>query len=67
MTNDGELARRPVHLEAPAKLTWFLEILGRRDNGYHELRSEMMSISLCEELIIDGSRDSPVLSILSDT
>ena len=25
----------------PRKLTWFLEITGRRDDGMHELRSEM--------------------------
>ena len=33
-------------LVAPAKLTWFLEVTGRRADGYHELRSEMFSLGL---------------------
>lgn len=41
-----------ITLCAPAKLTWTLEIVGRRPDGYHELRSEMVSISLADELLI---------------
>jgi 4-diphosphocytidyl-2-C-methyl-D-erythritol kinase len=37
-------------LIAPAKLTWFLEVTGRRENGYHELRSEMWSLELADVL-----------------
>jgi 4-diphosphocytidyl-2-C-methyl-D-erythritol kinase len=40
-------------LRAPAKLTWFLDITGVRKNGYHEVRSEMVSLDLCDELIIE--------------
>ena len=29
-------------LLAPAKLTWFLEVTGVREDGYHTLRSEMV-------------------------
>jgi 4-diphosphocytidyl-2-C-methyl-D-erythritol kinase len=31
---------------APAKLTWFLEVTGREDNGWHTLRAEMVTLSL---------------------
>jgi 4-diphosphocytidyl-2-C-methyl-D-erythritol kinase len=39
-------------LIAPAKLTWFLEITGRRDDGYHLIRSEMVSLDLADTLEI---------------
>jgi 4-diphosphocytidyl-2-C-methyl-D-erythritol kinase len=35
---------------APAKLTLSLEVTGVRPDGYHELRSEMVSLSLSDEL-----------------
>jgi 4-diphosphocytidyl-2-C-methyl-D-erythritol kinase len=40
-------------LRAPAKLTWFLDITGVRENGYHEVRSEMVSLDLCDELTVE--------------
>ena len=45
-----------VH-QAPAKLTWFLEVTKTRDTGWHELRSEMVTLSLCDELDIDETSD----------
>jgi 4-diphosphocytidyl-2-C-methyl-D-erythritol kinase len=44
-------------LQAHAKLTWFLEITGRREDGFHELRSEMATIALSDTLILDESDD----------
>lgn len=42
---------------APAKLTLSLEVIGVRPNGYHELRSEMVSLSLSDELTFtEGGR-----------
>ncbi len=35
---------------APAKLTLSLAVTGVRADGYHELRSEMVSLSLSDEL-----------------
>ena len=41
---------------APAKLTWFLEVTARRSDGYHVLRSEMVSLDLVDTLTFsDGS------------
>lgn len=37
-------------LEAPAKLNLFLEVMGRRPDGYHELRTVMVPVSLCDRL-----------------
>ncbi len=46
-----------MRLEAPAKLTWTLEVTGRRPDGYHELRSEMCSLDLVDVLEIDENAD----------
>ncbi len=44
-------------LLAPAKLTWFLEVTGVREDGYHTLRSEMVSLDFSDRLIIEESDD----------
>ena len=41
-----------VEVVAPAKLTWNLFIDDRRSDGYHNLRSEMVSLDLSDRLII---------------
>ena len=46
-----------IALAAPAKLTWFLEVTGRRDDGLHELRSEMCTLDLADELLVDDAGD----------
>lgn len=35
---------------APAKINLFLEVLGARENGYHDLRSVVVPVSVCDEL-----------------
>ncbi|NBV27047.1 MAG: 4-diphosphocytidyl-2C-methyl-D-erythritol kinase, partial [Actinobacteria bacterium] len=41
---------------APAKLTWFLEVTARRSDGFHVLRSEMVSLDLVDTLTFsDGT------------
>ncbi len=37
-------------LTAPAKINLVLEVLGKREDGYHEIRSVMQTISLCDTL-----------------
>ena len=44
-------------LSAPAKLTWFLEVTRTRENGYHELRSEMVTLDLADRLEISPDED----------
>jgi len=46
-----------TELLAPAKLTWYLEVLGARADGYHLLRSEMLSLGLADRLEIDETQD----------
>ena len=45
-----------VEVLAPAKLNLFLEVLGRRPDGYHEIETVMVAISLCDTLTF---RDDP--------
>ncbi|MCD9623494.1 4-(cytidine 5'-diphospho)-2-C-methyl-D-erythritol kinase [Rhabdothermincola salaria] len=54
----------PVTLTAPAKLTLSLRVTGRRDDGFHLLDAEMVTLDLCDTLevaegdgldIVDGS------------
>ncbi len=54
-----------IHLRASAKLTWFLEVTGRRENGLHELRSEMCTLDLADELLVDDAGD--YLRLTGDT
>ena len=46
-----------IELLAHAKLTWNLEITGVRDDGLHELRSEMTTIALHDVLFVDDTTD----------
>ncbi|HEY5626128.1 MAG TPA: 4-(cytidine 5'-diphospho)-2-C-methyl-D-erythritol kinase [Dehalococcoidia bacterium] len=38
---------------APAKINWTLEVLGRRDDGYHDVRTVMQAVDLCDEISVD--------------
>jgi 4-diphosphocytidyl-2-C-methyl-D-erythritol kinase len=46
----------PVELAAHAKLTRTLRITGVRDDGYHLIDAEMVSLALCDRLTIDPLR-----------
>jgi 4-diphosphocytidyl-2-C-methyl-D-erythritol kinase len=39
-----------IREKAPAKINWFLEITGKRPDGYHELSTFFQCISLADEL-----------------
>jgi 4-diphosphocytidyl-2-C-methyl-D-erythritol kinase len=39
-----------ITLKAPAKINLTLEVLGKRDDSYHEIRSIIQTISLCDVL-----------------
>lgn len=38
-----------------AKINWTLEILGRRPDGYHELRTLLQTVSVADELVFESS------------
>jgi 4-diphosphocytidyl-2-C-methyl-D-erythritol kinase len=46
-----------IELTAPGKLTWYLEVNGVREDGYHLLTSEMCSVALADRLVLDEGAD----------
>lgn len=44
-----------IEVKAPAKINLTLDVLGKREDGYHDLRMVMQSVDLCDTLILaDG-------------
>ncbi|HEW81621.1 MAG TPA: 4-(cytidine 5'-diphospho)-2-C-methyl-D-erythritol kinase, partial [Nitrospirae bacterium] len=37
-------------LNAPAKINWFLKVLGLRDDGFHEIRSLIQKVTLYDQI-----------------
>jgi 4-diphosphocytidyl-2-C-methyl-D-erythritol kinase len=47
-----------LRLHAPAKINWFLLVLGRRDDGYHDIQSLMQRVSLSDSLEFEEPEDT---------
>ena len=43
---------KTVSLSACAKINLFLDITGRRENGYHEIDGVMQTVDLCDEIVL---------------
>jgi 4-diphosphocytidyl-2-C-methyl-D-erythritol kinase len=54
-----EFLSKKVKIEAPAKVNLFFEILRKRADGYHEIRSLMQPICLCDTLWIEAGSKGP--------
>jgi len=48
---------RSLRLLAPAKINWTLEVLRIRPDGYHEVRSVLQTIDLCDIVTLSPARD----------
>ncbi len=55
-----EAHTQAVRLLAPAKLTQRLRITGIRDDGYHFIDAEMVTLDLCDEVIVHPSSQQSV-------
>ena len=51
-----------MNVKAHAKLNLALDILRKREDGYHDLQMVMQSISLCDELVIDPAEGEGAMS-----
>ena len=45
---------RRLHLQAPAKINLYLKVLGRRQDGYHELSTWMQKLTLADEITLSA-------------
>jgi 4-diphosphocytidyl-2-C-methyl-D-erythritol kinase len=50
-----------ITLYAPAKLNLVLEVLGKRDDGYHEIRSLVQTVSLYDKITVQLAEDLSVI------
>ncbi len=50
-----------LQLQAPAKVNWFLKVLGKRQDGYHNILSLMQKISLQDLLIFEELKNDIVV------
>ncbi|HPX61838.1 MAG TPA: 4-(cytidine 5'-diphospho)-2-C-methyl-D-erythritol kinase [Deltaproteobacteria bacterium] len=48
---------KTITLQAPAKVNYLLDVIGRRPDGYHELRMVMQRVGLCDEITITLNDD----------
>jgi len=55
-----------LRLRAPAKINWTLEMLGKRPDGYHEVRTILQTIELSDGLTF-APDDSIALSVTGET
>lgn len=53
-------------MEAPAKTNLWLRILGKRDDGFHELETRMVALSLVDRLKLKWREDNELLLRCSD-
>lgn len=54
---------RTVIVRSPAKINLGLEILGRRDDGYHDIKTVLATIDLSDELIVTIVPERPESTI----
>lgn len=59
-----------IYENAYAKINLFLEVIGKRPDGYHDLHSCMQTVGLCDTIsaeIVDGSDKTEILLTCSDS
>ena len=49
-----------VVVRAPAKVNLFLEVLGKRSDGFHEIATLMVAIRLMDTLVFKEEADAPM-------
>jgi 4-diphosphocytidyl-2-C-methyl-D-erythritol kinase len=53
---DGARVSRAIRLLAPAKVNLTLEVLGKRSDGYHELRSVLATVDLADRVRVAAGK-----------
>ena len=42
-----------MSVKAPAKINLYLDVLGKRNDGYHNIKSVMQTVDLCDEIFVE--------------
>jgi len=58
---DESQPSRSLQVRAPAKVNLCLGVLGRRPDGFHEVRTVMQAVSLYDEIELSGRADGQVV------
>lgn len=57
---------RTITREAPAKINWFLEVLRKRPDGYHDLETVMQELELSDTLTCSQRADGQLVLTCTD-
>src|SRR5690554_2898825 len=55
-----------LKLNSYAKINLSLDVLKKREDGYHEIKSVMQQIDLSDELLIDENKNGVIISCNDD-
>ena len=61
------MSESALTLQAPAKINLHLRILSRREDGFHEVRTRMCPLALCDEVTLTAGRPGKIVLTSSDT
>ncbi len=53
------MASSSLYIDAPAKVNWHLQVVGRRSDGFHELLSCFAALDLCDRVIAEVMPGAP--------
>ncbi|HZK34455.1 MAG TPA: 4-(cytidine 5'-diphospho)-2-C-methyl-D-erythritol kinase, partial [Bacillota bacterium] len=54
-----------IRLRTPGKINWTLEVIGRRRDGYHDVRMLMQSVSLFDQITLSDRASG--ITVVSDS
>jgi len=65
LSRSSFISHQPLlNLRAPAKINWFLSVLSKRSDGYHDIHSFMQHVSLYDDLLFYSS---DTIEVVCDT
>ncbi len=47
---------KEIRIESPAKVNLFLEVLGKREDGYHNVETVLETVDLCDDIILKEAK-----------
>ena len=56
-----DLAKKKINIKSPAKINLHLEVIGKRDDGFHELAMIMQNIDLSDYLELENNNEGLII------